>query len=145
VLTRAAQVYKLGTGQNGQAVTLHDPGFDAMFAGLEDKAVPYQAPLDIQLESDVFDLNSAVPENVTEIEGLIGMTLRGEPLDYDRRTCSGNSQSTPAGIPGICELKKEYYVLTPDTVGMKCPVQRANYGVRRVGARCRMQSPALTG
>lgn len=119
-------VYKLGTSSGGGAVTLHDPRFNAMFSGM---TAPFQNDIYVRFESVAFNLTSS--DNPELVQGLLGMTLRGEALPFADRTCSGNAQSTPAGIPGICELKKQYFILESDQAGMKCPVQRANYGARQ--------------
>lgn len=122
-------VYKLGTStKTGEAVTLHDPAFDAMFSNFGEP--PYQNDISVTFESAAFNLSSV--DNRAMVEGLIGMKLDGTALAYKDRPCSGNTQSTPAGIPGICELQKQYYVLEADKAGMKCPIQRANYNARCV-------------
>lgn len=122
-------VYKLGrSDKTGEAVTLHDPNFDNMFAHLG--PAPFQNAVSVQLQSAAFNLSSDDPDDVAIVEGLLGMRLDGSALPYKDRPCSGNVQSTPAGVPGICELQKQYYVLEADKRGMQCPVQTANYNAR---------------
>jgi len=85
-------VYKLGKDDQNNALTLHDPNFDSLFGN----SVPYSNPYVVSFESEAFNLSSSEDQGM--IEGLIGMRLDGTALAYKDRPCSGNVQSTPAGV-----------------------------------------------
>ena len=66
------------------------------------------------------------------LEELIGMQLDGTALPHERRPCTGNVQSMPGGVPGICEMRKDLFFLERDLRGTSCPVQTQNYEARQV-------------
>ena len=68
--------------------------------------------------------------NHDRLEELIGMQFDGTALPHERRPCTGNVQTLPGGVPGICEMRKELFFLERDLEGTTCPVQKQNYEAR---------------
>ena len=70
--------------------------------------------------------------NHDRLEELIGMQFDGTALPHKRRPCTGNVQTLPGGVPGICEMRKDLFFLERDLEGTTCPVQTQNYEARQV-------------
>lgn len=51
----------------------------------------------LQFEFSNFNLSAGNPDQLDLVEQLLGMKLSGEALPYDKRPCSGNVQTMPAG------------------------------------------------
>jgi hypothetical protein len=103
--------------------SLHDKYFNDFI----DDALQLNA---LQFEFAGHSLSAANSDQKTLVEQLLGMTVERGMLPYEQRPCSGNVQTMPAGVPGICELKANLFALEQDKRGLECPVQTANYGAR---------------
>jgi hypothetical protein len=68
--------------------------------------------------------------NTQRVEEMLGMRLDRTALEANRRPCTGSVQTTPGGVPGVCEMRKALFTLERDLTGLKCPVQKANYNAR---------------
>ena len=108
--------------------SLHDTDFNTFID--DNLAEISQEATTIEMRWDNVHLTKT--NNHDRLEELIGMQFDGTVLPHERRPCTGNVQTLPAGVPGICEMRKELFFLERDLEGTTCPVQTQNYEARQV-------------